>query len=170
VITEYAGKPAETVQQLRSFVAATAPGTEVPLAVTRDGDQQTISLTIGEQPETLQMARSGGSGRGFGRGQASTNVEKLGLRLSTLSPELAERYELTGVADAGAVITAVAPGSSAAAQGLRPGDTITRIGKQSVSSAEEAAKILSEADLAAGVTLRVVNSESSRIVALTLEP
>ncbi len=161
VVTKLNGRDLEDTQDLRNAIAATAPGTDVTLNVFRDGKFQDVAIKVGNQPENLAAAM----GRGGQNPDAATNpsgTEALGIRLATPTPELAQRYGL-GTAN-GALVTAVAPRSPAARAGIAPGDLITRVDKQDVTSAEQAGSALGKADLKKGVVLYVVSRDTSRFV------
>ncbi len=169
VITHLDGKPVTTVQDLRNTVAATAPDKELKMRVVREGKEQDVSVNVGEQPDemaSLGLGRGGSRRRGAAPGgEDSSVVGSLGLRLSDLNEALAERHGLTDV-EGGALVTQVAPNSPAAAVGIRPGDLVTRVAKQSVANAAEAIAALSKQDLTQGVTVHVTNKEGSKLVTL----
>lgn len=171
VITQLNGKPVTDVQALRNAIAAIAPDTDAKLQVVRNGKTQDVTVTIGEQPDEPMLA--GGRGirpRGGDDADEQTKAQTLGIRLSDLSDALAQRHGLGGVEGGGAVVTQVAPNSPAQQAGIRVGDLITRIGKNGVSSAEDAADALAKADLDKGVVLRVTNREGSKIITLRARP
>jgi serine protease Do len=142
--------------ELLDMVAKTKPGEKVTLEVYRDGKVQTIDVTLGERP--AQVAARGGES------SPSEPVEDLGLRVQTLTPELAQRL---GVRDVrGVVITAVESGSPAAQVGLQQGDVIGRVGETPVRSAEDFSRAMSSADLENGVRLQIHTPNGTRFVVL----
>jgi serine protease Do len=161
VITKLNGKEVGSVQELRNTVASMAPGTDVKVGVVRYGKDEEVTVTIGEQPEEVASVR-GGRNREPGRGEA-TGVDALGIRLGTLTEELAQKHGVSGT-KAGAVITEIAPGSPGQRMGLSVGDVITRVGKTPVSDAKEASEALSKADLEKGIAVHVTNREGSRLL------
>src|SRR6185503_12630097 len=48
VITSYNGKPIRNRDELVAMVTATKPGTTVPVAIVRDKQQRTVSVTVDE--------------------------------------------------------------------------------------------------------------------------
>jgi serine protease Do len=167
VITKLNGKPTRDVTDLRNEIASFPPKTEVTLTVFRDGKDQEVKLTLGEQPEDLASSRSGRGGSGGESGSADAEAAnaktKLGVTLGDLTDELAERFGLDkGIK--GAVVREVDPRSPAARAGIRPGDVITDVAKHAVSNAKEAREQLAKADPAKGITLYVVSREGSRFV------
>src|SRR5690606_118098 len=106
IITKLDGAAVDDVTQLRSTVAGKQPGDEVTLEIWRDGKAQSVAVTLGEAPDQSMPMQQ----------QPGERLE-LGLQLENLSPQLQRQYRLQG--SRGVVITGVAPGSPAAAAGLR---------------------------------------------------
>lgn len=163
IITALNGKPVENVNQLRTAIATTSAGTEITLDVFREKKTQQVKVTVGAQPEDV-MAAANGQGDASGQGQARNQGNALGLELSTITPELAQRLGMTNPPDSGAVVLSVDPKSPAASEGIRPGDVITKVDNQPVKSADDAIAALNKADLKKGVTLYITSREGSRFV------
>ena len=161
IITALNGKTVENVNQLRTAIATTSAGTEITLDVFREKKTLQVKLTVGAQPEDVMAAANG---QGGSQGQAQNQGNALGLELSTITPELARRLGMNNPPDSGAVVLSVDPKSPAAAEGVRPGDVITKVDNQPVKSADEAIAALNKADLKAGVTLYITSREGSRFV------
>ena len=171
IITGMNGKPVKDVQQLRNQIAQVAPSTEVTLNVFRDGKSQDVKLKVGEQPDEMTLAgdtRGGGNRRGGDAKDDAGVAGKIGLSLADANEQLAERLGFDA-SQKGAIVTEVEPKSSAYREGIRPGDVITEVGKQQVSSAKEARDALAKADLNKGVRLYVVSREGSRFVFVSAE-
>ena len=175
VITQLNGKPITDVQELRNTIAAMAPGTEAKLKVVRAGKPTDLTVKVGEQPDEPTMASAGGRRgnrprNGDAEQEEQSNAETLGMKLSDLNDQLAERHGLGSAQSGGAIVTAVAPNSPAQQAGLRAGDLITRIGRTKIASANEANDAFAKADLSKGVVLQVTNKEGSTIVTLRAKP
>ncbi|MHC5048880.1 MAG: PDZ domain-containing protein, partial [Planctomycetota bacterium] len=89
---------------------------------------------------------------------------ELGLAVEPLTPEAAKRFGLS--ADRGVLVTNVAPGSAAAAAGLRPGDVIVKVGTRSVNEPGAFWAAVSKARLDDGVRLLVQSGPAKRFVIL----
>ena len=168
IITAYDGTPVANVDELRNAVAETAPGTVAKLTVFRDDHSITVALTIGTQPEDLASVlpgRGGAEPGPNGDNQEQAHAETLGLRLRSLTPELAQQLNLD-TQSTGAVISNVAPGSIASRAGLRPGLVITNVGRKPVANAREAYDALSRSDIKRGIRLTVLTSDGSDFVVL----
>ena len=169
IITSIDGKPVHDTQSLRNHIAMIAPGTTTKMGVFRDHKETEIDLKLGEQPDNLMaMTGRGHSEDGKANGDAEV-TEALGMRLSNVTDELAEKYSLDTLRK-GALITSVKNKSIARKNGLNAGDVITRIGDTKVDNAAEAADALSKADLKKGVRLYVSTPDGSRFVFLQDEP
>jgi serine protease Do len=160
IITGINGKSVDNTWQLRNEIAETAPGTTLKLQVFRDQKQQDISITIGTQPEDLEAMTSHHQGGTSPRAGNAQTGQALGMRLSNLTDDLAQKNDLGDVRE-GALVTAVTPGSLADLAGLRPGDLITGINGAGVSNVDQAADILSKQDVGKGITFNVTNHEGS---------
>ncbi len=161
VILRLNGRELDDVADLRNRIALTAPGTEVSLDIVRDGKEQTIKVTIGEQPSDFSKfaGQAGGSGAGA--------LAKLGLTLQDLTPELADQL---GYKDGqGVLIADVEPDSPAERVGLRSGQLIEEVNKQRVHSIKELQKALKRSGKSKQVLLRVRAGDFSQYVVLRAE-
>lgn len=133
IITQLDGKPIANIRSLRSAIALTPPGQEVSMTIFRNGQEQVVSVKLGEQPENVMaLARRGYQPSSPGAHQAAAN--QLGIALADVNPSTIQRYDLQDSAQ-GAVITEIQPDSPAAEAGLQAGDVISRVDRQQVSDA-----------------------------------
>jgi serine protease Do len=135
VITAINGRPVEDNNSLRNQVASTQPGTEVTMTVRRDGSEQEMRVKLGELPVAASQAGSNRSEGGSG--------SLYGMSVSSLNPETARRLGLPE-STRGMVVTSVEPISPAADAGLQPGDVITQVNRQPVSSVAELKSALTQ--------------------------
>jgi serine protease Do len=133
VIVEYQGKPVLDPRNLQHHVIRTTVGSEVSLAVIRDGQKQPLKTTIREQDKQTQVA------------QASP-VEKegplAGVAVKNLDQGIAQQLGLEEDVN-GVVVMDVTPGSYAARAGLVQGDVISEINRKPVRSEEDFVKVVS---------------------------
>jgi serine protease Do len=169
IITSFDGKAIDNVQQLRDMVADTKPDTKVTLSVFRDGKNQDVDVTIGNQPDDVAAALGHAPDNGQQPApEAAAPTTAAGMTLATLDKATAAKLGLEPKTT-GAVITDVAKGSAAAKKGLQPGDVITMVGNDHVKTAAAAVAALTKADLDKGIVLYVASPDGSRFVFLQNE-
>ena len=162
VITKLDGKDIADSNALRNRIAMLAPGTEVSMAVFRDGKDETVKIKLGDQPANLAAVDKEGGAEGQ-PDAARNGSPRMGVTLQDVSPDLARRLGLKPDQE-GALVTKVEPRSAAAKANVRVGDVITKVGPQAVRSAFEALSAIKKSDLRAGVRLYIVGREGSRFV------
>ena len=135
VIVEFNGKPIQRSDDLPALVAATAPGSTVPVKVIREGKERTFSVRVEElnlETETTRQADAGGTSGDTGAG--------FGITLNNVTPEIARQFELPPNVR-GAVVTEIDP-ESPSARVLQPGDVILEVARKPVGNANEASAAL----------------------------
>ena len=159
VVTEYAGKPVRDSRQFRLQVARTKPGEKVPVKVLRDGSTKTLELTIQELPGSEGVAKAD---------RESTDQGTLnGVEVANVDAEARRRFNLPESVR-GAAVTGIEPGSAAAEAGLRVGDVILEINRQSVKNADEAVR-LTEHPKDKTTLLRVWSNGGTRFIVVDEE-
>jgi serine protease Do len=130
VIVELGSTKIREVPDLQRRVAGVAPGQTAKLVLIRDGKPVGVTVTIGEMPSEEPTAVSLGN-----------ETEGYGIQVEPLSPETAERMNLP--LSQGVLVVDVAAGGPADRAGLRRGDVILEVGRQSVTDAATLARALS---------------------------
>jgi len=97
------------------------------LKIYRDGQQREVSVTLGELPEKAAKSVLGESGE---------NSPMRGVEVDELTAEVARELGLRPDTK-GVVVADVDPGAPAADAGLRRGDVIEEVNRQTVSSVSE---------------------------------
>jgi serine protease Do len=148
------GKKITDVTMLRNQVASTAPGTKVDFTVIRNGQEQTIAVTLGEYKEKKIIKKT-----------AYENALK-GVTVQELTPSLRDKLNLEeGVA--GVVITNIA--SDSPSQGiLQVNDVIQEIDRKPVKNAQEYENIVSKIGEHDTVLLLIYRGGGS--VYITIQP
>ncbi len=126
-------KPVEDAGHLRNVIASTPPGTTLSLTILREGKEQRVPVTIGEQPPQRLAARE--------EAPPTEPTRDLGLLVTDPTPDLLRRLDLPRGAR-GALVREVQPGSPAQEAGLRPGDLIQEVNRRPIRSAREFAETL----------------------------
>jgi serine protease Do len=124
VILSVDGEAAEDPRQVSRIVANLSPGSEVPVSVSRNGEQIEITLTLAER----------GSDRQTEDAVPTDDGEPLGVAVSAV-PELVRRN--LGLQEGEAIMVQnVQPGSAAANAGLMRGDVILSASGEDIGSAD----------------------------------
>jgi len=151
VITKIDGRSFKSPDDLRNYIARAKPQTKLNLDVYRDGKVQQVTVNVGTQPETLQLA-SQNTRRGAAEDN-SADSKDLGISVEDLTGRQAQRMGLTQ--GKGVIVSRVAPNSLAADMGLQPGDVVTKVDRTDVASAKQFADAMDKAKLSEGVKLTV---------------
>jgi serine protease Do len=157
VITAVDGNPVNDARELARRIGTMAPGTSVKLTVLHQGQEKTVTLTLGTLPNEKAAANT----QDNQHATPDNDMPKLGL---TLAPG-------KGSGDGnGVVVTAVDPNGLAADHGFQVGDIILDVGGKSVSSPADVRKQLADARKEGkhALLFRVKSGEGTRFVALPL--
>jgi serine protease Do len=127
VITSYQGSPVEDAVGLQRLVTKTTVGSKVPMKVMRDSHEKELTVTIGEQPGEVKMAKTDGDEKEYAFA---------GVAVQDLDRDTAKELGIKGKAQ-GVVVTNVEPDSGAGKAGLMPGDVIREINRQPVKSVKD---------------------------------
>lgn len=137
IVISVDGRQTDTAAQLRNEIGARRIGDSVRLTLLRDGRSKSVTVKIGESVTTT----------------ASGGVHPY-LEGATLVPEENGR---------GVVVSAIAPGSTAAGSGLRPGDLIVSVNRQPVNSVDAVKKAAGKSKQ---VLLRIVRGNAALFLVL----
>jgi len=132
VIVTFDGKSVEQMRELPRMVADTAISRKVKIEVWRKGEIEELWVTLGELEEAEKVMTALSSEEP----PADENAETLGMKLSSITPELRERFNL-GEELKGVVITQIDDSSAAAEKGIRAGDVIVEVAQEEVSKPNE---------------------------------
>ncbi len=151
VILRFGDNRIETLRDLTTAVADTAPGSETEVVVSRGGGTETLAVATGKMPEDRTAALSPD------RDEApSGDPGALGL---SVRPD-----------DRGLMVTEVQPGSGAASKGVQRGDVIVAVNQQPVRSVEDLEQAVSEAQKSnrKSVLLLLARERSQRFVTVPI--
>jgi serine protease Do len=173
IIRTIGGKPVAGGRELQRTVGTLPLNKSVEITVVRDGKTLTIPVTVEEQPDNYGLANLQTNATRTPKNEDTdeVSVDKVGIEVADLTPELAERFQHKESAK-GAVITRVKADSYAAEAGLSKGMLITKIDKKPVTSATAAREMLEKASLAKGILLQVQypQNDGTAYIVLKAEP
>jgi serine protease Do len=154
VITSVDGKKITDSRELQNVIAGLPTGKTANLEVVRDGKSQELHVKIAEQPADMQASTETPAPRRSQREPGSITLDRYGMELSDLTPDLADELGYRESAK-GAVITRVDRNGPAAEQGLRSGMLITKVERQRVTSARDVRDRLRKASPTDGALVQV---------------
>ncbi len=155
IVQEFNGTKISNVRQLQREVAQSPVGSQARMKVLREKQPVLVTIVLGEQPAELVA----------GAGTPSAEpAERFGLTVQDLTPELREQLKLDGVD--GVVVSSVDDAGPAAQAGIRPGDVITEVNRESVKSTRDFTRSLGQMRPGANLLLLVRRDGNSRFVVL----
>jgi serine protease Do len=160
VITSVDGAPIKDARELARRIGTMSPGTSVKLGLIHQGEEKTVTLTLGTLPAEKQAANEQNQNQ---REVPDSDMPKLGLTLAPAS-------KVSGANGTGVVVTALVDGGIAAEHGFQVGDIILDVGGKPVSTPADVRKSLSDARKEGKHTVlfRVKSGEGTKFVALPL--
>lgn len=131
VIVQIDGDRVDDVATLRNRISLTNPGTKVRLLILRDGEKKDVIVVIGklDADKADQPEKAG-------------EISSIGLSLHQLSPELAQRFGYEN--KEGVLVAKVEQGSMADRAGIKSDSLILEINQHSVSTVDEARRLLKD--------------------------
>jgi serine protease Do len=159
VIISVDGNSVNDARDLARRISTMAPGASVKLGVLHQGQEKTMTVTLG----TLPKEKAAAAGQEKSGAMPDSDMPKLGL---TLAPS----NKPTGTDANGVVVTAVDPNGVAADHGFQVGDVILDVGGKSVANPSDVRKQLADArkEGKRALMFRVKSGEGTRFVALPL--
>lgn len=156
IILEFNGRDVDYSSALPPLVGAVTPGDTVDVLILRNGEQQTLDVTIepldeGERVAALPVG-------------VPTDESRLGVEVAAVP---AEQMEQMGVTH-GVVVSEIDPQGAAAEAGIRPGDVILSINREKIDSVDMLESIVQDAPSDTAIPVLVQRGTSPTFLALTL--
>ena len=165
VILTFDGQEVQDTRSLVALVGATEVGKTVRVTVFREGETETLGVTLGrrEEAEKERVLPA------VAEPKKPEEIEELGMTLSSLTPEIREQLQLNNDAN-GVAIVNVDESSDAFEKGLRPGDLIKEVDHEVVDSPSAVNAAFKDAREGGrkSVLLKVDRTGNSRFVGLAL--
>ncbi len=165
VIVSFDGTEVEDTRQLVRVVANTPVGKTVRVVVNREGETQTLKVTLGRREEAQGAVPAAAPAP-----EKPRTVELLGLTLQPLTNEIRQELQLAETIN-GLAVMGVDEAAEAFEKGLRAGDVITEAGQAAVASVDDLEDRIAEAreEGRSSILLLVRRGGDPRFVALSLE-
>jgi len=180
VVLAYNGQQVIGVEQFQRLVRETPVGREVTLAVSRDGDQRTVNVTMGSRTgiravvgsttlpfesssqafDALRNFRFPDTPQVFTTWRSST----LGIEAESLNDQLADYF---GVEE-GVLVRSVGEDSAAEKAGFRAGDVILEVGGDKVTTPREVTNALRDQE-PGEVAVAIMRDHQQRELSVTIE-
>ena len=168
VILRFDGQDIKEMKTLPRIVAETDINKRVPVEVWRDGRRQTLTVGVGELPETQQASATMPDKPEPAKPLA---LSGLGLALAPITSDARDKYSLAPD-QKGVLVTSVEGGTTAADNGLKAGDVIVEVSQEDVSTPADVQNRVERArrDGKSNVLVLVQNADGLRWVPLSLKP
>jgi serine protease Do len=160
VITAVSGQPIKDARTLAQTIAMAAPGSKTQLTVLRNGQTQTIDVTLGTMPREQQQANA----------QPEHQEEQQPTAEPHLGLNLAPSRDVEGSGDQGVVVLDVDPNGPAAQNGIQAGDVILDAGGKTVQTPSEVRQAIDQTRSQGkhSILMRVKTAEGMRFVAVPI--
>jgi len=157
IIRAVNGTKVKDARELARMVGMLAPKTEIKLDIIRQGQEKTVTVTLGEMAKERQAKAD------TEHATPSSDVPHLGLSLAPAS-------DVAGAGDTGVVVMNVEADGPAAEQGFQAGNVILDVGGKRVAKVSDVRDALKEAKTSGKhtVLMRVKMGEGTRFVAMPL--
>jgi S1-C subfamily serine protease len=146
-------KAVKTFADLKECIAAHKAGDKLALKVMRDDKEQSVTVTLAEEPARLARAPEPTPGATAAPTPAPSGPF-LGVFTQPLKDDMKEHLGIK--VEKGALVTQVMPDSPAAKAGVAELDVITRLGDTAVNSPQDLRQAVEKAGAGKEVTLQVV--------------
>ncbi|MHC5350766.1 DegQ family serine endoprotease [Metapseudomonas furukawaii] len=156
VILSLNGQPIVVSADLPHLVGNLKPGSKIELGVVRDGSRKTLDMAIGALSEDGEEMAAAGQG-------VERSSNRLGVSVVELTDEQKKALDIQG----GVVIKEVQDGP-AAMMGLRPGDVITHLNNQSVTSSKVFTQVAKDLPKNRSVSMRVLRQGRASFITFKL--
>jgi serine protease Do len=142
IIIEVNDEKIETSRQLTAMIAGLKVGETAKVEVFRNGKSKTFAVELARRNDEKLSARSG---------RPKHEEEELGIRVTDLTSEMAQRFNLGDTA--GVVVVAVESDTRGSEAGVRVGDIIKEINHQVIESVKDYSAAVQEIETGEPVNL-----------------
>jgi serine protease Do len=152
IILEVNGQKIKSSRHLTSLIAGIPVGETVKIKILRDGKEKTVRVKIVKRDEDKLASR----------GRPKEQAEEFGIRVSNLTPEMAQRLNISETS--GVVVTEIQSGSKGEEADIRVGDIIKEINRRPIESVSDYQEILGQVDSGESVNLFIRRKNTGFLV------
>ncbi|HUL32374.1 MAG TPA: Do family serine endopeptidase [Candidatus Eisenbacteria bacterium] len=161
VITAINGTPVKTGNDLVNPIASSAIGSKVKITFYRDKQEKETTATVEDRTRVFPNTQ----------GRVSTAPEdsmpaEFGLHVESLTPDRAQRVGIEG--QKGVVVSEVEPASFADDTGFTPGDVISEVNAQAVTSLDDYRKAVATLKPGQNVVFKIFRRNGDRVMTMFL--
>ena len=142
----------ENSRQLTGMIAQLKVGEKAKVTVLRGGKKKNYNVKIAKRPEK----------RLAGRRAPQQQQEQFGIRVSNLTAELAQRFNLAE--NAGVIVSGVESGSKGAEAGIRVGDIIKEVNHKAIENVNDYSDALEDIEEGESINLFVWRKNAGFLV------
>ncbi len=153
IIIAVNGEKINTSRQLTGIIAKIPVNDSAKIKILRNGKEKTVSVKIAKRPEERLASR----------GRSPEQAQEFGIRVSDLTPEIAQRFNIDE--SVGVIVTQVEGGSKGDGADVRVGDIIKEINRQPVKNTTEYKSLLREIESGETVNLFIRRKNAGFLVA-----
>jgi len=128
IILEVNGRKIETSRQLTTMIAGLKVGETAEVEVFRNGKIKTFNIKLAKRDDARLASRGTSKKR-------EEEESSLGIRITELTPEMAQRFNINDTA--GVLVVGVASGSKGAEAGVQVGDIIKEINHRVIETVQD---------------------------------
>jgi len=158
IIVEFNGHPIETSGELPPMVGMTPINEKATLKILRQGDEKTVTFSIGLLPEQVEKIASS-------KAEQAKPTNRLGVSVTDLT---AEEREALQVIKGGVLVQSVGKGAAKNA-GIQPGDVILRISNEVIRDVADFEKIAKNLPVGKSVAVLIQRRGSPAFLALKID-
>ena len=132
IIIEMDGKKIKTVRELTGMIADIKVGDSIKITALRDGKVKRFDVKIAKREESKLSSKR----------EARPQEDAVGIRVAEITPEIAERFNLS--VDGGVMVSEVEKDSKGQAAGIMPRDIIKEINHKQIKTVQDYQDVLAE--------------------------
>ena len=155
IIVSVDGRPIKDGADLITDIASRKPGTKATIGYIRNGQHDSVAVTIGDH-DAMVAALNGNGSAANTNGTEQNGTSKLGITVSDIPPQMASKAGISG----GVLVQGIRPGSFAdSLQQLAPGEVILQMNRQPIANVQQFQELASKLKSGDDVVFLVIDPQ-----------